>query len=511
MGRFFLDVVNMSIGASCVILVVLLLRLVLRRAPKKFSYLLWSVVGLRLCCPFSFSSVFSLFQFRPIQHVFSPGSAGSSPVFLPEVNEVLKSASDSDYGVIAIRPETGESAFLRHLLSSEVSISIPVPLVFQVIAAVWILGMVLLLLLGAVNYLRLKKRLSAAVRLKENVWQSEQVCSPFILGILRPKIFIPFGLEEESLSYVIAHERVHIRRADHLVKLLAFLLLTVHWLNPLVWLAFHMMTIDMEMSCDEKVLEELGECERKNYSLSLLSFAVNRRFPAPEPLAFGETSVKSRIRNVLCWKKPNRWISVCAAAVCLVVIAACAANPVEHAVVEPNLAADEETQEYFHEAVSLAEELIGRYRGGNWDDLEADYESGILRIKEGQKGYYDIFGLRLSSDYPEADAGVAIRQMEDGPVWLSAVLLQKLDDEKSEAELKIQIDADISDPGQPDIMACTLTVQKDGAASQPQTKNLEYSYKELNIPEDLLQEAVLCINRNIPILAFMQAEAEEGV
>ena len=499
MGRFFLDFVNMSIGASCVILVVLLLRLVLRRAPKKFSYLLWSVVGLRLCCPISFSSVFSLFQFRPIQHVFSPGSAGSSPVFLPEVNEVLKSASDSDYGVITIRPEFGENFI------------IPVPLVFQVIAAVWILGMVLLLLLGAVNYLRLKKRLSAAVRLKENVWQSEQVCSPFILGILRPKIFIPFGLEEESLSYVIAHERVHIRRADHLVKLLAFLLLTVHWLNPLVWLAFHMMTIDMEMSCDEKVLEELGECERKNYSLSLLSFAVNRRFPAPEPLAFGETSVKSRIRNVLCWKKPNRWISVCAAAVCLVVIAACAANPVEHAVVEPNLAADEETQEYFHEAVSLAEELIGRYRGGNWDDLEADYESGILRIKEGQKGYYDIFGLRLSSDYPEADAGVAIRQMEDGPVWLSAVLLQKLDDEKSESELKIQIDADISDPGQPDIMACTLTVQKDGAASQPQTKNLEYSYKELNIPEDLLQEAVLCINRNIPILAFMQAEAEEGV
>ena len=499
MGRFFLDVVNMSIGASCVILVVLLLRLALRRAPKKYSYLLWSVVGLRLSCPVSFSSVFSLFQFRPIQHVFSPGSAGSSPVFLPEVNEVLKSASDVDYGAIAIQPETGED------------FAISVPLVFQGIEAVWILGMLLLLLLGAVNYLRLKKSLSASVRLKENVWQSEQVCSPFILGILRPKIYVPFGLEEESLSYVIAHERVHIRRADHLVKLLAFLLLTVHWFNPLVWLAFHLMTIDMEMSCDEKVLEELGECERKNYSLSLLSFAVNRRFPAPEPLAFGETSVKSRIRNVLCWKKPNRWISVCAAAVCLVVIAACAANPVEHAVVEPNPAADEETQEYFHEAVSLAEELIGRYRGGNWDDLEADYESGILRIKEGQKGYYDIFGLRLSSDYPEADAGVAIRQMEDGPVWLSAVLLQKLDDEKSEAELKIQIDADISDPGQPDIMACTLTVQKDGAASQPQTKNLEYSYKELNIPEDLLQEAVLCINRNIPILAFMQAEAEEGV
>lgn len=496
MVRFFLDVVNMSIGASCVILVVLLLRLVLRRAPKKYSYLLWSVVGLRLCCPVSFSSVFSLFQFRPIQHVFSPGSAGSSPVFLPEVNEVLKSASDVDYGAIAIQPETGED------------FAISVPLVFQGIEAVWILGMLLLLLLGAVNYLRLKKSLSASVRLKENVWQSEQVCSPFILGILRPKIFIPFGLEDENLSYVIAHERVHIRRKDHLVKLLAFLLLMVHWFNPLVWLAFHLMTKDMEMSCDEKVLEELGGGGKKNYSLSLLSFAANRRFPAPGPLAFGETSVKSRIRNVLCWKKPKRWISVCAAAVCLVVMAACAANPVEPAVIEPNPAADEETQEYFYEAVSFAETLIDRYRGGDWDDLAADYGSGILRIKEGQKGYYDIFGLRLSSDYPEADAGVAIRQMEDGPVWLSAVLLQKLDDEKREAELKIQIDADISDPGQPAIMACTLTVQKDGAASQPQTEILEYSYKDLNISEDLLQEAVVCINRNIPRLAAMQEEAE---
>ncbi|MGN0715889.1 MAG: M56 family metallopeptidase, partial [Anaerovoracaceae bacterium] len=293
MGSFFLDVVNMSIGASCVILVVLVLRLVLRRAPKKFSYLLWSVVGLRLCCPVSFSSVFSLFQFRPIQYVFSPGSAGSSPVFLPEVNEVLKSAADADYGAIAIRPETGEGAFLLHLLSSEENIAIPVPLVFQGITTVWILGMLLLLLLGAVNYLRLKKSLDASVRLEKNVWQSVQVCSPFILGILRPKIFIPFGLEGESLSYVLAHERVHIRRADHLVKLLAFLLLTVHWFNPLVWLAFHLMTKDMEMSCDEKVLEELGGSGKKNYSMSLLSFAANRRFPAPGPLAFGETSVKS--------------------------------------------------------------------------------------------------------------------------------------------------------------------------------------------------------------------------
>lgn len=506
MGRFFLDVVNMSIGASCVILVVLVLRLVLRRAPKKFSYLLWSVVGLRLCCPVSFSSVFSLFQFRPIQHVFSPGSAGSSPVFLPEVNEVLKSVADADYGAIAIRPENGEGVFLLHLLSSEENIAIPVPLVFQGIAAVWILGMLLLLLLGVVNYLRLKKRLAPSVRLEENVWQSDQVCSPFILGILRPKIFVPFGLEGESLSYVLAHERVHIRRADHLVKLLAFLLVTVHWFNPLVWLAFHLMTKDMEMSCDEKVLEELGGCWKKNYSMSLLSFAANRRFPAPGPLAFGETSVKSRIKNVLSWRKPKRWISVCTAVACLVVMAACAANPVELAVIKPNPAVDEETQDYFHVAVSFTEELIGRYRGGDWNDLEADFGNGILRIQEGPKGYFDISGLRLSSDYPEACAGVAIRQMEDGPVWLSAVLLQKLDHEKGGAELQIRIDADISNPEQLEIIDCTLTVQK--GIAELQTKILECSYKELNLSEELLQEAVVCINRNIPVMAAMQEETE---
>ena len=506
MGRFFLDVVNMSIGASCVILVVLLLRLALRRAPKKFSYLLWSVVGLRLCCPVSFSSVFSLFQFRPIQHVFSPGNAGTSPVFLPEVNEVLKSAADAGYGAIAIRPETGEGASLLHLLSSGEDFAIPVSLVFQGIAAVWITGMLLLLLLGAVNYLRLKKRLAASVRREENVWQSDQVCSPFILGILKPKIFIPFGLEGESLSYVLAHERVHIRRADHLVKLLAFLLVTVHWFNPLVWLAFHLMTKDMEMSCDEKVLEELGGSGKKNYSMSLLSFAANRTFPAPGPLAFGETSVKSRIKNVLSWRKPKRWISVCTAVACLVVMAACAANPVETAVIKPNPAADEETQDYFHVAVSFSEELIGRYRGGDWNDLEADFGNGILRIKEGQKGYYDISGLRLSSDYPEACAGAAIRQMEDGPVWLSAVLLQKLDHEKGGAELQIQIDADISNPGQPEIIDCNLTIQKGVAESQ--TKILEYSYKDLNLSENLLQDAVICINNGVPRLAAMQEEAE---
>ena len=161
MEAFFQNVLTASFHGSIVILAVLVLRLVLRRAPKKFSYLLWSVVGLRLCCPVSFSSVFSLFQFRPIQHVFSPGSAGSSPVFLPEVNEVLKSVADADYGAIAIRPETGEGAFLLHLLSSEENIAIPVPLVFQGITAVWILGMLLLLLLGAVNYLLLKKRRDA--------------------------------------------------------------------------------------------------------------------------------------------------------------------------------------------------------------------------------------------------------------------------------------------------------------------------------------------------------------
>lgn len=533
MGTFFLDIVNMSVGASCVILVVLVLRLLLRRGPKKYSYLLWSVVGLRLCCPVSFRSAYSLFRLKPLQNLFSPGGAGSSPVFLPEVHDGLKDMAGADYGTALFRPESGDVGLPLHLFPAEEQIVIQIPRAFDVMAAVWMAGIIALMLFGAVNLFRLRRRLAASVLLEGNVWQSEQVCSPFILGILRPAIYIPFDLDGGSLKYVLAHERAHIRRGDHLIKLIAFLLQAMHWFNPLVWLAFYLMTKDMEMSCDEKVLAEMGRnggqdgddgAGKKIYSMSLLSFAANRRFPAPGFLAFGETAVKSRIRNVLGWKKPKLWVSVCTAGLCLVVMAACAANPADGAGSGAGVAGgtgvageagaagesgatdaeNPQDDDYAGEAAAFTEELLRRYSQGDWDDLAEDYRSGQLRIEEGQKGYYEISGLRLSDGCPEAHAGAAIRQMDDGPVWLSAALVQALGREKGGAELRIQIDADISDPDRPVIMDYTLTVEKYGKEVVTQTEISEHMDKDMQISEDVLQEAVICISKTIPALAAAQ-------
>lgn len=204
----------------------------------------------------------------------------------------------------------------------------------SVMALIWLTVTLVFIALGIASYIRLKRRMDTALRLEgceENVWQSDAVSSPFIMGFIRPKIYIPLGLDQGTLAYVLAHENYHLRRKDHLVKSLAFLLLAIHWFNPFCWLAFYLMNRDMEMSCDEKVLAEGEELSReemkKSYSMSLLFFAADRRFPSPGPLAFGETDVKRRIKNVLSWKKPAAWLAAVTAVICIAVTVLCIANP----------------------------------------------------------------------------------------------------------------------------------------------------------------------------------------
>ena len=325
MNTVFLKVLNMSTGACYVIAAVLLARLLLRRAPKNYSYMLWAVVGFRLCCPFSFQSVFSLFSVKPLQSTLSPGSGTANPVFFPDVYGALEYAAG---------PQSNEMGFgavnVTAPVGPEETITVSTYTFMDIALFVWIAGIVLFLIYGLVSYLLICRKMRSAVRMEDNIWQSDKVLSPFILGIFQPKIYIPYGLSEESLSYVLTHEHIHLQRRDHLVKIAAFLLLTLHWFNPLVWLSFRLMNKDMEMSCDEQVLQKLGRQkgdEKKGYSMSLLSFASDGRFYTPGPLAFGESAVKSRIKNVLKWQKPKRWMTACALVFCLVVIAVCAANP----------------------------------------------------------------------------------------------------------------------------------------------------------------------------------------
>jgi len=312
MDQLFITVLDMSLKASWVILAILLIRLFLKKAPRKYAYVLWSVVGFRLLCPVSFQAVFSLF------HIFSR----ETPAIPQEIGFMAHPAVQTGIPVVSQAVNASLPAAAPTASVNPIQISL---FLFQIL---WIAGMVIIAGFSLISLWRLQKRLCTAVLLTDNIYQSEEVCSPFILGLIRPKIYIPYHLDSDTQQYVLTHERFHLNHLDHWVKPFAFFLLTVHWFNPLVWLAFHLMSRDMELRCDEAVL--LGEDNiRKAYSTSLLSFAVNRRFPAPGPLAFSESSVKIRIKHALIWKKPRFWVTVIAALLCILVIAACAADPKE--------------------------------------------------------------------------------------------------------------------------------------------------------------------------------------
>lgn len=302
MDGLFFSILRMSLSASAVIAVVLLVRLLLIGAPKKWSYLLWSVVGFRLCCPVSFRSAFSLFSVAPTQVQRVQMHLPAAPVnAVPVIAPAAAPAAVS---------ETASALHLWPTLG----------------IVLWCVGMAVLLAYSLVRVLRLRSQLLDAVQMEPGVWQSDRIASPFLMGLIHPRIYVPIGTTAETMRYVLAHERVHLRRGDHWVKALAFLLLTVHWFNPLCWLAFLLMNRDMELSCDERVLAENGSAASA-YSLSLLHFAALGRFPGPGMLAFGESDVTRRVKNALRWKRPKRWATITAALVCAAAVAACAANP----------------------------------------------------------------------------------------------------------------------------------------------------------------------------------------
>ena len=311
---------NLSLTASIVIVAVLVVRFFLRKAPRVWSYALWAVVAFRLICPVSFSSDFSLLSIVDAPAAES-GLVSGMVEYVP-VNIVHTEFPSVDLLIPAINEAVNEQLPQGY----EQLFGDPLELPAALASWVWMFGFSIMLLWALSSYLSLHHKLRTAVLLEGNVFQSEHVGSPFILGLFRPKIYIPFGLDDTTLKYVLAHERYHLKRLDHIVKVFSFMLLTVHWFNPLCWLAFHLMSKDMEMSCDEKVLSKENNV-RTEYSTVLLSFATNRRFPSPSPLAFGETGARSRIKNALNWKRPKVWVTLLAAVLCIVVVAACAANP----------------------------------------------------------------------------------------------------------------------------------------------------------------------------------------
>ena len=316
MNIYFDILLNMSITGSVVILVVILMRFLLARAPKKYSYILWSIVGFRLLCPFSFKSIISIFNFNPIQNpgdvVTNSGRMNylDAPVYFNTPGSGVSTIGGADASTnIIVAPNFTKSFTFDDF-----------------IICVWLVGFCVLLAFGVVEYIKTRNQVFAATKRQDNIYQSENISTPFILGILKPKIYIPYNTDDEYLEYVIAHEKHHLRRRDNIIKLVAYLILCVYWFNPLCWVAFYLMNKDMEMSCDEYVLAHF-ENVKKQYSTALLSFATDKKFTSPSVLCFGEGSVKSRIKNVLKFKKPTIIISIIAIVLCIAVGVVCIANP----------------------------------------------------------------------------------------------------------------------------------------------------------------------------------------
>ncbi len=305
MTEVFLNVLNLSISAGWLVLAVLVLRLLLKKAPKWAHVLLWGIVAARLLFPFSIESALSLIpsaQTIPPAVLTEPSfeiTTGITPVD-DRINDYL---GDHYYqGVTAPAGQTFD--------------------VMTVLTVVWLVGMALLALYTLVTYFRLRRRVATAVRLRDNIFQSENVASPFVLGLVAPKIYLPFRMDPLTQDHVIAHEQAHLRRKDHWWKPLGFVLLTVHWFNPLLWLAYVLLCRDIEMACDEKVIRELGTDARADYSQALLQCSVNRPMIAACPLAFGEVGVKDRVKSVLNYKKPAFWV-ICIAVVLCIIVAVC--------------------------------------------------------------------------------------------------------------------------------------------------------------------------------------------
>jgi|GEM_PF-1995872 len=310
MSGVFLNVVNMSISASWIVIVILLLRLLLKKAPKWIAVLLWGIVAVRLICPFSIESVLSLI---PSTETISKAPDANSPHF--ESGFAVIDDPINDYLSEHYFESAGESEGITTPPAHFEGAAKPAGYfmdVTTVLAIVWIVGMAMLLAYTAISYLRVKRKIGTAVRLRENIFQSENVVSPFVLGIVTPKVYLPFNIGGQDIDYVIAHECAHIRRKDHWWKPFGFLILAFHWFNPLMWLGYALLCRDIELACDEKVVKELDAAQKADYSQALLTCSVNRRVIAACPLAFGEVGVKNRVKSVLNYKKPAFWLIIVA-------------------------------------------------------------------------------------------------------------------------------------------------------------------------------------------------------
>lgn len=306
--EFFMMFLQRNGILALVILAVLLVHLILRRQPKKYSYLLWSVVGIRMLFQIQLPARFSLLS---LWHVLTQRISG---IRLLTASQKVTDLQAGAQNLQPAGPITGQTVAgaVQDLSQTGAEVGSGWDHLLQICMLIWITGVIMLMLYGIFSYFKCRRMTAQAVHMEANIWECDHLTTPFVLGIIKPRIYIPFHLSAEEKSYILAHETYHIRRGDPIIRLLAFVLLAAYWINPFVWSAYFLMIRDMEMSCDEAVLLQLGTQIRKAYSNSLLTFATGRKQVTFSPLAFGESDTSGRIKNILDFKKPKVWGSLLA-------------------------------------------------------------------------------------------------------------------------------------------------------------------------------------------------------
>lgn len=334
LSQIFLTFLYKNMTVSVVIIAVLLARFLLRKMPKKYSYILWSIVGIRMIFDLPFAtniSVFNLFRgFAKHTSTVETMLAGSHRTNLQGSIDLLNKTDTTGAAAAHASRSTAVEAMTHTLTTSQT--------VLGILGLLWLIVVALFVAYGIYSYVKCRLLVRTAViarditpdsRKKKNnvsVWECDRIPSPFVLGIIRSRIYIPFRMPKQEQAYILAHEECHIRRLDPLWKLIAFLLLAVYWWNPLVWIAFFYMVRDMEMSCDEAVIEQFGNEIKQGYSNSLLSFAMERHPYSFAPVAFGEGDAGRRIKNVLNFKKPHTWVAILVFVLLVVVGVSCLTN-----------------------------------------------------------------------------------------------------------------------------------------------------------------------------------------
>ena len=311
MATVFLKLLNLSISASWLVLAVLVLRLVSKRSPKWMNVLLWGIVALRLMLPFSIESALSLI---PSAETVSPAVVQFDPA--PTITSGV-SVIDN-----AVNPALSE-----HFTAAPTASVNPLYVWTEIAGWVWLIGLGAMLLYALVSYLRLRRRVSVSLCVRENIYLCDAISSPFILGVVKPRIYLPSGLDEVQRQNVLAHEQAHLARRDHWWKPLGFALLAVYWFNPVLWLAYTLLCRDIELACDERVIRTMDESAVKTYSTVLLACSMPRKAVITCPLAFGEVGVKERVKNALRYKKPAFWVIAASVTVCIVVAVCFLTNP----------------------------------------------------------------------------------------------------------------------------------------------------------------------------------------